>query len=303
MDRKGGKKVFFAGVSPEMVKYRDNLIAELEHFGCEIVQLDANSTVDSLIGTLEQCHIAIHILSDNDFAIGQNKKGLEEEQLTLSVSHCVGRKLTASGEDERFKVFAWHPKPVTESIYQEEKLSAHLRRVQQMEEAEFLRTTFEDFKYYLLRQIEVSKDYAHDVHFIKDDPNLSVFFLYDTIDKQEAAQYLDFLKRRGFSVFSPKLDGDIMLARQTYNTSLKLFDVAIIFAPKAGANWINMKLMDILKSPGMGREKEIRAKVVMIPSEKVGQCPLIARGFDVLEVDASGINSSLELYLKNISSD
>jgi hypothetical protein len=81
---------------------------------------------------------------------------------------------------------------------------------------------------------------------------------------------------------------------------LKLFDVAIIFAEKVATNWINMKLMDILKSPGMGREKDVVARAVIIPSEKVVHCPLIARGFDIIELANLEINGSLEAYLRNL---
>jgi len=292
--------VFLADVSPAMEKYKENLISELKNYGCDIIELTEPLSADNLTTVLEHCNLAIHILSDDDFSVGKNKRGMEEEQLVLSVNHCVGRRLMAGFEEESFRVFAWHPKPVSESIYEDEKLSAYLLRVQQMEEAELLRTTYEDFKSYLVRQIEIPKAYAPDVHYIKGDPNLSIFFVFDPIDKVQANYYMEFIKRRGFSVISPSLEGDIIRARQDYNNSLKLFDVAIIYAEKVAANWINMKLMDILKSPGMGRDKEILAKAVIIPSEKIVHCPLIARGFDIIEPEINDFNGSLETYLKNL---
>ena len=287
-------------VSPDMEKYKENLISELKNYGCEIIHLTDPLSADNLTAVLEHCDLAIHILSDHDFSIGKNKKGLEEEQLVLSVNHCVGRRLMAGFEEEPYRVIAWHPKPVSESIYEDEKLSPYLLRVQQMEEAELLRTTYEDFKSYLIRQIEMPKAYAPDVHYIKGDPNLSILFVYDPIDKVQADQYIEFIKRRGFSVLIPNLEGDIMRVRQDYNNCLKLFDVAIIYAEKVATNWINMKLMDILKSPGMGREKEVVAKAVILPSDKVVHCPMIARGFDIIEPERNDFNGSLETYLKNL---
>jgi len=292
--------VFIANVSPEMEKYKDNLVSELKNYGCEVIHLDEPLSDDNLTSLLEDCNLTVHILSDNDSSIGKNKKGLEEEQLILAVNHCVGRKLMAGFEEEPFKVFAWHPKPISESIYEEERLSPYLLRVQQFEEAELLRTTYEDFKSYLVRKIETPKVYAPDVHFIKGDPNLSIFFIYDPVDKTQATQYIEFIKRRGFSVLSPKLEGDILQVRRDYNDSLKLFDVAIIFGEKVSTNWINMKLMDILKSPGMGREKDIVARAVMITSEKIVHCPLIARGFDTIESEKNDFSVGLESYLKSL---
>ncbi|MDZ7608253.1 MAG: hypothetical protein U5K79_22335 [Cyclobacteriaceae bacterium] len=122
MSVKSDRRVFLADVSPEMEKYKENLISELKNYGCDIIELTEPLSADNLTEVLEHCNLAIHMLSDNDFSVGKNKKGIEEEQLVLSVNHCVGRRLMAGFEEESFRVLAWHPKPVSESIYEDEKL-------------------------------------------------------------------------------------------------------------------------------------------------------------------------------------
>jgi hypothetical protein len=134
-------------------------------------------------------------------------------------------------------------------------------------------------------------------HYIKGDRNLKVYFLYDSIDAKYAVRYLDYLKKRGYTVLSPQFDGNIAEIRQMHNYCLKNFDLAIIFANKVSVNWVNMKIMDLLKSPGLGREKEIIAKAIFLPEEKVKMCPLAKRGFDILVYDENFGEDQIDAFL------
>ena len=73
-------------------------------------------------------------------------------------------------------------------------------------------------------------------------------------------KYAEFLRKRRFTVLMPVFDNNILEVRRKHNDSLKKFDYAIIFSEKASINWINMKVMDILKSPGLGREKKVQGQ-------------------------------------------
>jgi hypothetical protein len=88
-----------------------------------------------------------------------------------------------------------------------------------------------------------------------------------------------------------------MEIRQMHNNCLKNFDLAIIFANKVSSNWVNMKIMDLLKSPGLGREKEIIAKAVFLPEEKVKMCPMANRGFDIVLYDENLAEDQIDAFL------
>ena len=192
-----------------------------------------------------------------------------------------------------FVVYAWHPKSSTENIYNEERVPSHIMNIQQLEEVDFLRSNFEDFKYYLLKKIEEDNLEVEDRFYIKGSDNLSIYFLFDAIDKEEAEQYIDYLEKRGFTVFSPLFESDIMAVRQMHSSCLKKFDMAIIFAKDANINWVNMKIMDILKSPGLGREKRILGKAVIAAEQNLKLLNLSGRGFDYFPVNRKAIQGSL----------
>jgi hypothetical protein len=297
------KRIFIAAVSPGMTDFKENLIKELENTGYDIGQIgDHTNEIERIPEIIEDYDLAIHILSDRDEIRTQNGKGIEEQQVLFTVQHYLGSKLVANTQEEIFKIYAWHPKSRTENIFQEENLPIHLRKIQQFEEIEFLRTNFEDFKYYLIKNLEAEESTISDEqHFIKGHNNQSIYFLYDKVDKNSAKEFLNYLKKRGYTVFSPKLEGDILSIRKMHTQSLKNFDLAIIFADKVSANWVNMKIMDILKSPGLGREKDILGKAIMMAESKLKMCPLANRGFDFLPFDEKSSISQIDVFLnKNL---
>jgi hypothetical protein len=293
------KRVFVAAVSSYMTPFKDNLVNELKQNGYEVAQFSGKpEEIADIPQIIEGYDVAIHLLSDGEEITDAHGKGREEQQVLFTVQHLMNQKLIAETGEDLFKVFAWHPKSRSENIFEEERLSRHLHRIQQLEEVEFLRTNFEDFKYYLLKHLEQTDDESFDAdHYIKGDRNLNLYFLYDAIDASYAVTFLDYLKKRGFTVLSPQFDGSIMEIRQMHNNCLKNFDLAIIFANKVSSNWVNMKIMDLLKSPGLGREKEIIAKAVFLPEEKVKMCPMANRGFDIVLYDENLAEDQIDAFL------
>jgi hypothetical protein len=294
--------VLIAAVSSSMSHLKENLVKELKNSGYEVMQIKDIEEVDRIPELLEKYDVAIHMLSDQDDVRLTDNKGMEEHQVLLSVQHYLSQKLLSDNQEDFFKIYAWHPKSGIESIFEEENLARHLIKIQQMEEVEFLRTNFEDFKYYLLKNLEKEESEIEiDHHYIKGDNNPSIYFLYDSIDQSSALQYQEYLKKRGYAVLSPKFDGDILNIRQIHNSNLKIFDLAIIFADKVSINWVNMKIMDLMKSPGLGREKEILGKGLMMSEAKAKMCPLASRGFDIIILDGESMESKIDVFLsKNL---
>ena len=183
-----GKTVCLAEVSEKMRSYKENLIKELEYAGCIINEVsNASQDIEKAREIIGQCEIAIHILSDNDQIINSSGRGLEEQQIIYSVQHFLSQKLLSESTENEFKIFAWHQKLSTESIFEEASISSHLERIQHFEEVELLRTNFEDFKYYLLNKIVIDAEEAVDEFYIKGNNNRCIYFLYDSVDKEIAS--------------------------------------------------------------------------------------------------------------------
>ena len=295
-------KVFFACVAEEMKAYKDNLVKELENYGC--VVLNAEDCVENIENTrdiIEQCEVAIHILSDRDYGINSSGKGIEESQIHYSVQHLLSQKLISEASESDFRIYAWHPRSNSQDIYEEERIPTHLKKIQQLDEVDLLRTNFEDFKVYLVKKIEEDYEEEVDEFYIKGSNREGIYFLYDSSDQTQAEEYIEYLSKRGYTVFTPMFDNDIMAVRQMHTNCLKKFDIAIIFSDKASINWVNMKIMDILKSPGLGREKPIIGKAVFIPDQKIDSLPSMCRGFEIVAINKGSIKDQIEGFLRNLT--
>lgn len=296
------KTVYFAEVSEKMRSYKENLMRELDHHGCIIKEASiTNQNIEDVREIIEQCDFSVHILSDNDQITDSVGKGLEEHQIIYSVQHFLSQKLLSQSTKIGFKIFAWHQRLSSENFFDEERIPAHLKRIQQLDEIEFLRTSFEEFKYYLLNKIENDTEDTVDEFYIKGNNNRCIYFLHDIVDKEASIEYIDYLRKRGFTVFTPIFGSDIMEVRQMHNNFLMKFDIAIIFAKEASVNWLNMKIMDILKSPGLGREKGILGKAVFTSEQKGKAMTLIQRGFNFIPLDSSSQKDQIEGFLKRIN--
>lgn len=54
-----------------------------------------------------------------------------------------------------------------------------------------------------------------------------------------------------------------MRVRSTHINNLRSFDTAIIYKGKVNEQWVRMKILDLLKAPGLGRNKPIKGKAVI----------------------------------------
>jgi hypothetical protein len=296
------KTIFISDISPTMKIYRDNLVKELEHQGCTVLVSKSDDQGFYEGNDIpEQCDIAVHILSDNENVIGSSGHGIESIQIRNSVGFYQRRKILSGTSQNGFMIYAWHPKSGSESIYEEEKVPDHLKKIQQMEEVELLRTNFEDFKFYLLKKLNSTIAEVSDEFYIKGSDNISVYFIYDKVDKKAAKEYIDYFNKRGFTVMSPDFDADILTFRQHHAACLKKFDIAVVFALEAGLNWINMKIMDILKSPGLGREKPILGKGVFTDKNKGLMLQLKNRGFEFCDIGQNFNKQPFEDFLNKIT--
>jgi hypothetical protein len=54
-----------------------------------------------------------------------------------------------------------------------------------------------------------------------------------------------------------------MEVRKQHIDNLRNFDGAVIYKGKVNDQWVRMKVLDLLKAPGFGRNKPIRGKAIV----------------------------------------
>ena len=295
------RTVFVAQVSEPMQKYRENLVKELEHSGCTVMHATPSEiSTEEVREILNGCDAAVHILSNQDFQPNASGKGMEELQVNYSVQNFLNHKVLSDPTQNGFKIYAWHLKSNSENIFVEEQLPRHITKVQQLEEVEFLRTNFEQFKYYLLNHIgqEVGSEQQSDFY-IRGNDETNIYFIHDAVDIKPAKKYIDELKKRGYSVLVPDFGEDIIATRKQHLDALKTFDIAIIYSAESSENWATMKVMDVLKSPGMGRQRTLLAKALIMAEEDAQKLPAMVKDFEFISTQNGDAKSHIDdLFLR-----
>jgi hypothetical protein len=91
----------------------------------------------------------------------------------------------------------------------------------------------------------------------------SIYLVHDRIDHTEVKPFQDAIEKSGFKVLTPAFEGELLDVRKKHIDNLRNFDGAIIYKGKVNDQWVRMKVLDLLKAPGFGRKKPIKAKAIM----------------------------------------
>ncbi len=96
----------------------------------------------------------------------------------------------------------------------------------------------------------------------------TIYLICDKQDVQECKPLADLLEKQGFKVLSTEFEGNLLDLRYLHQQNLRRCDGSIIYCGKAKEEWMKTKLQDILKAPGLGRKKPLKAKAIYIGTER-----------------------------------
>lgn len=99
----------------------------------------------------------------------------------------------------------------------------------------------------------------------KDIENPSVYLIYDFPDQAAIKNLKDFLEIEKYSIVEPNFGGTLTDRRIKHENNLITADIMIIYYPRENQKWLRTKLLDVLKSPGLGRQKSQIFKALYIP--------------------------------------
>ena len=133
------------------------------------------------------------------------------------------------------------------------------RDIEAQEGAEILQNPLEDFKNIMREELLTAQNRTADLV----TSGKTIYLMHDKVDHQEVLPLVDVIQKSGFEVVFPAFEGDLMEVRKKHIENLKNFDAAIIYKGKVNDQWVRMKVLDLLKAPGFGRNKPIRGKAIV----------------------------------------
>ncbi len=279
------KSIYLATTGNDLSIQRNIIRREIQRHGFNVLPNHNLSTkledlTQEINKDLSECVFGIHLLGNSygDIPEGSNYSVVDlQHRLAAQVKTKTGGKMQ--------RLIWINPDQEKASDKQKTFLENLQRDVGALEGAEVLQTPLEDFKNIMREEIFSKRNFGtqekEEKAFHVDKSKLNVYLIYDKIDESAVLSTKKLLVKAGLNVMESDFGKNLLEIRKTHLEKLKQLDLAIVFQEKVNTNWVRMKLLDLLKAPGLGRVKPIVGKAIL-----AGQgIDLIKKDFESYEVE------------------
>ncbi len=271
--------VYLASTGVDLVFHRDVIKRELLRHGYRVLPdqslpKEEKALEQRVSSDLKNCNLSIHLIGED---YGQLASGSEcsliDIQNQLATNHSV--EVLKTDPKSGFHRFIWIT-PDLENVTERQKIFIEDLKsdAESLESSEIFQVPLNDFRGFLRHELfakEVKKapELAQEVSLESEDPgSSSIYLICDQRDMEGIRPLADLLKNEGFEVVSSSFEGDLLNLRERHHKNLSKCDGSIIFLGHAKEEWLKTKIHDILKAPGFGRHKPMKAKAVYLGTAK-----------------------------------
>jgi len=258
------QKIFLAPTTRDLTKEYDTVKRELKEHGYHVVpDHPLPISVDELNESLEEmvadCVTSIHLMGD--------RYGLIPEGASTSISELLLR-FTSEKAKDGLKRFIWSPRDFSDA---EPKQIELLERIQEdpalHSAAELIEGSISTLKRDIFRVIEEQNKKAEDDanKEVKPVTDSKLIYLICEQRDEEAVEALeDYLFKEDLEVCLPAFDGDEAEVKALHQENLINCAGALVYYGAAPKAWVDIKLRDLIKAVGYGRENPITNQAVFI---------------------------------------
>ena len=299
--------IFLAETGQDLNVQRNVIRRELQRHGYRVLPdhmlpREVKSAEKIINDVLTESIMSVHLIGNSygDIPVGGDRSIVDME------NKLAAQKVHDNPGGRKLQRLIWiNPHQENSSDQQKTFIENIQRDLTALEAAEIFQIPLEDFKNTLREELfdeRAGKDNLEKEVSI-DDKKLNVYLIYDQVDDTEAKIVSKELIKAGLNVIQPEFDKGVLMLRKIHNEKLRLFDVGIIFKGKVNDNWVRMKLLDLLKAPGLGRSKPILGKAVIGGMGVDMQQELYADfDIDVLSMDKKNeLTENLDKFIKGLN--
>lgn len=279
------KTVYLASTGVDMVIQRDIIKRELQRHGYKVMPShplpkEVRSLNQMVREDMTKCCLAIHMIGED---YGYKPQGSKfsvvdiQNRIASEYAHDVVEYNKKNEEKEIFSRLVWIS-PDLKNVTERQKIFVEdlKSNAADLDEAEVLQVTLQELKTIVREELVTGGRFRkqrdiQEVNAHKEE-GLSqlIYLIHDKRDGADAQNLERYLKNQGYDVVSPTYEGDLVDLRYAHQEYLRRCDASIIYYGSSTEDWIKAKLQDLLKAPGFGRIKPLKAKAVYVSGEKVG---------------------------------
>jgi len=263
------KTIYLAETTSDLSAEYINIKNEFESCGYNILPsapLSRELTGEELQAQINQylqgAKLSVHLLG--------MRQGFIPEGATHSIVHLQHDLARAhAAADKEFKRILWIPQGLEEADGtekpQQEFIAGLLRDPVAQASAELSRDIQEHLKALIHNHFKPPPDPV--ARFNGNQSLASIYLVCNQDDYDEASMAQEYLLEKRYEVLPPLLDGENSLVAQYHRECLLECDAFLIYFNRASEVWAQMKRLELIKLPGMGRTKPVRAKAFYISGE------------------------------------
>jgi Domain of unknown function (DUF4062) len=273
--------VYLAETTHDLLAERDIIKRELQRHGYRVLpdhNLPAAGTAleASIRQYIKECKLSIHLIGSSygDYVKGTEKSLIDIENNIAAEQYRATVDYNKQSRDSKeFSRLIWL------SANQKVTSEMHKAFIEQLRKdsvgAEVLQISLEDLKAVIRNKLamRVGEYVSGDLSFRTDAVNGSkglakIYLICDQSDVAASKPLIDYLRQKGFDVLTSGFEGDLMTLKHIHQENLVNCDASIIYCANANPEWLNVKMHDLMKAPGLGRTKPMIAKAIFTESEE-----------------------------------
>ncbi|XOV95307.1 MAG: hypothetical protein ACFHWX_11475 [Bacteroidota bacterium] len=277
------KTVYLASTGVDILIHRDVIKRELIRHGYKVLPdhtlpKEAKLLESMVREDLNKCRLSIHMVGeDYGYRPTGSDRSIVDIQNQLASEHTKDlaeyNKKAKESDKKLFSRLVWLS-PDLANVTERQKIFIEDLKSEAatLDEAEVLQITLQELKGIIREELMTGGRFKVATHQsgynVKDDGSKVIYVIHDKEDKKGSKQLQDYLAKQGYKVVEPSFEGDLTDIRFVHQENLRKCDGSIIYYGNANEEWIKTKLSDLLKAPGFGREKQLKAKAIYMEGAK-----------------------------------
>jgi hypothetical protein len=261
--------IFLAFTGEDVQPLRDAVRRELLRNGVKVYPESAYpNDIDSVIKyvkkDLEKCHMTIHMIGSDPANITGTNASIIELQNRLAAEYFKNLdQMGGGGKSINLGRFIWISPDINDHHVKQKLYVEALKKDQEaIYNAEVLEVHIEELKTHINKQLERAR-LELDANTSKSDTKV-IYFIYDKDEADKCIPVEKYLKKKGYEVIKNEFEGDPNQLRDLHRKNLKMCDATLIYYGYHNDKWMRSKLNDMMKSLGMGRDKPISPKGILV---------------------------------------
>lgn len=260
------KTIYLAETGHDLSVQRNIIKRELQRHGyivlpSQTLPTSLSDLENSIRKDLEECSLSVHLIGNS---YGEIPTGAERSIVDMQNAFAADTARRKKESKQEFSRLIWIAQNLKNASDKQKAFIENIKRDTEAQEgAEILQNPLEDFKNIMREELLESQERKK----LDESGGKSIYLVHDRVDQSEVRPFKEMIEKSGFKVLEPAFEGELLDVRKQHIDNLRNFDGAIIFKGKVNDQWVRMKVLDLLKAPGFGRQKPIAGKAIVSSGE------------------------------------